>query len=140
MLIRAGAIIKPPPAPMQQDPAGLYYWATSMLQRLGRASGNEEFYMELLKLVVKITKARQAAFLTKNGANGRLRLLASLERFHLQLNDVRREKKVKSPIEGYAQAPLLPWKGEQVVSSPGEPGQKSREPHTPDSTHTSMSA
>ena len=75
--------LSPPPAPMQQDPAGLYYWATSMLQRLGRASGNEEFYMELLKLVVKITKARQAAFLTKNGANGRLRLLASLDNQNL---------------------------------------------------------
>jgi len=72
--------------------------------------------------------------------SGAQRLLAGLERFHLELNDVRRGKKVKSPIEGYAQAPLPPWKGEQVVSSPGEPGQKSREPHTPDSTHTSMSA
>lgn len=75
--------LSPPPAPMQQDPTGLYYWATSMLQRLGRVSGNEEFYMELLKLVVKITKARQAAFITKNGVNGRLRLLASLDNQNL---------------------------------------------------------
>ncbi|MBI4642690.1 MAG: HD domain-containing protein [Deltaproteobacteria bacterium] len=38
--------------------------------------------MQLLKLAVKITKVRQAAFFGKNG-NGRLRLLASLDRQNL---------------------------------------------------------
>jgi HD-GYP domain-containing protein (c-di-GMP phosphodiesterase class II) len=76
---RQGLNLSPPPTPMQEDPAGLFYWATSMLQRLGRATGGEEFYMQLLKMVVKITKARQAGFVIKNGKNGRLRLLASLD-------------------------------------------------------------
>ncbi|MEW6660329.1 MAG: HD domain-containing phosphohydrolase [Thermodesulfobacteriota bacterium] len=71
--------LSPPPAPRQENPAGLFFWAASTLQRLGRATGGEEFFMQLLKLVVKITKVRRAAFITKNGNNGRLRLLASLD-------------------------------------------------------------
>jgi putative nucleotidyltransferase with HDIG domain len=71
--------LPPPPAPRQENPAGLFYWAASTLQRLGRATGGEEFFMQLLKLVVKITKVRRAAFITNSGNNGRLRLLASLD-------------------------------------------------------------
>jgi putative nucleotidyltransferase with HDIG domain len=71
--------LSPPPTPKQENPAGLFYWAASTLQRLGRATGGEEFFMQLLKLVVKITKVRRAAFLIKNGENGRPRLLASLD-------------------------------------------------------------
>ncbi len=75
---RQGLNLSPPPTSKQGNPAALFYWAASTLQRLGRATGNEEFYMQLLKSVVKITKVRQAAFILKNGNHGRLRLLASL--------------------------------------------------------------
>lgn len=76
---RQGLNLSPPPSPMQENPAGLFYWANSILQRLGRVNSGEEFCMQLLKLAVKITKVRQAAFFSKNGGN-RLRLLASLDR------------------------------------------------------------
>jgi len=77
-----GLNLSPPPTLMQENPAGLFYWANSILQRLGRTNSSEEFYMQLLRLVVKITKVRQAAFFSKNGGNG-LRLLASLDRQNL---------------------------------------------------------
>jgi putative nucleotidyltransferase with HDIG domain len=80
---RQGLNLSPPPTPMQENPAGLFYWANSILQRLGRVNSGEEFCMQLLRLVVKITKVRQAAFFRKNGGNGRLRLLASLDRQNL---------------------------------------------------------
>jgi HD-GYP domain-containing protein (c-di-GMP phosphodiesterase class II) len=80
---RQGLNLSPPPTPMQENPAGLFYWANSILQRLGRTNNGDEFYMQLLRLVVKITKVRQAAFFSKNGGNGRLRLLASLDRQNL---------------------------------------------------------
>ena len=76
---RQGLDLSPPPQPMQENPAGLYYWANSILQRLGRTTSSEEFFLQLLKMVVKITKVRQAAFLSKAGGNGRLRLLVSLD-------------------------------------------------------------
>lgn len=75
--------LSPPPTSKQDNPAGLFYWAASTLQRLGRATGGEEFFMQLLKLVVKITKVRRAAFITRNGDHGRLRLLASLNNQNL---------------------------------------------------------
>ncbi len=71
--------LSPPPASKQENPAGLFYWASSTLQRLGRATGGEEFFMQLLKQVVKITKVRRAVFIIRNGDQGRLRLLASLD-------------------------------------------------------------
>jgi len=74
-----GLNLSPPPTPKQENPAGLFYWAASTLQRLGRATGGEEFFMQLLKQVVKITKVRRAAFILRNGDHGRLRLLASLD-------------------------------------------------------------
>ncbi|MBI4794589.1 MAG: HD domain-containing protein [Deltaproteobacteria bacterium] len=79
---RQGLNLSPPPTSMQENPAGLFYWANSIMQRLGRVNSGEDFYMQLLRLVVKITKVRQAAFFGKNG-NGRLRLLASLDRQNL---------------------------------------------------------
>ena len=76
---RQGLNLSPPPSPMQDNPAGLFYWANSVLQRLGRVNSGEEFCMQLLNLAVKITKVRQAAFFSQNGGNGRLHLLASLD-------------------------------------------------------------
>jgi hypothetical protein len=83
---RHGLNLSPPPSPAQGDPSGLFYWANSILQRLGRGHGGEEFCVQLLKLAVKMTKVRQAAFFSKNGGNGRLRLLASLDRQKLPKN------------------------------------------------------
>ena len=77
---RQGLDLSPPPTPMQENPAGLFYWTNSILQRLGRTNSKEEFHLQLLRLVVKITKVRQAAYFSKNGWNGRLHLLASLDR------------------------------------------------------------
>ena len=77
---RRGLNLSPPPSPRQENPAGLFYWANSILQSLGRVNRGEEFCMQLLKLAAKITKVRQAAFFSKNGGNGHLRLLASLDR------------------------------------------------------------
>jgi HD-GYP domain-containing protein (c-di-GMP phosphodiesterase class II) len=77
---RQGLNLSPPPPPSPENPAGLFYWANSILQRLGRANSSEEFFLQLLRLVVKITKVRQAAFIGKSGENGRLRILASLDR------------------------------------------------------------
>jgi putative nucleotidyltransferase with HDIG domain len=71
--------LSPPPASQQENPASLFYWASSTLQRLGRATGGEVFFMQLLKQVVKITKVRRAAFIIRNGDHNRLRLLASLD-------------------------------------------------------------
>ncbi|MFZ5453152.1 MAG: HD domain-containing phosphohydrolase [Thermodesulfobacteriota bacterium] len=76
---RQGLNLSPPPSPMQDNPTSLFYWANSILQRLGRVNNGDEFCMQLLNLAVKITKVRQAAFFSKNGGNGRLRLLASLD-------------------------------------------------------------
>ena len=52
---RRGLSLSPPPSPMQDNPAGLFYWANSILQRLGRVNNGEEFCMQLLNLAVKIT-------------------------------------------------------------------------------------
>jgi len=71
--------LSPPPTSKPENSAGLFYWAASTLQRLGRATGGEEFFMQLLKQVVKITQVRRAAFLIRNGDSARLRLLASLD-------------------------------------------------------------
>ena len=71
--------LSPPPPTVQNDPASLFYWATSLLQRLSNNNGKEEFSLQLLKLVAKITKVRQAAFFVPNVDNGGLRLLVSLD-------------------------------------------------------------
>lgn len=76
---RQGLNLSPPPVSTRENPAGLYYWANSILQRLGRSNNGDEFSMQLLNLAVKITKVRQAAFFALTGNNGRLRLLASLD-------------------------------------------------------------
>jgi len=76
---RQGLNLTPPSSAMQKHPAGLFYWANSILQRLGRANNGEEFFMQLLKLAVKITKVRQAAFFSLSDGDAGLRLLCSLD-------------------------------------------------------------
>ncbi len=108
-----GLNLSPPPSQMQEDPAGLFYWATSSLQRLGRTNGGEEFFMQLLKSVVKITKVRQAAFVISDNGNGHLRLLASLDPQNLPASywEAAREA-------AQNRAPLLFTPRDQVPSSP----------------------
>lgn len=68
-----------PPPPAHKDPASLFYWASSLLKGLNNGNGKEEFSLQLLKLVAKITKVRQGAFFTPNGDAGGLKALVSLD-------------------------------------------------------------
>jgi putative nucleotidyltransferase with HDIG domain len=72
-----------PPPPVQKDPASLFYWASSLLKQLNQGNGKDEFSLQLLKLVAKITKVRQGAFFTPNGVHGALKVLISLDHRNL---------------------------------------------------------